>query len=293
MKTLLTAIILLFSAILHAQSYYYYNDIVATEDLNRQMQAYLDNKVKSITASGYTPQGSKATDFSEVHEIRENGRALRISSIVNFNTSITYNRFNTEGKLASISDTSAGVTGFTTFEYDKNGRIKRIANTLKDDEKESPATEVHDWIYSAEGKPEKMWKIKNGADSTEVRFVTEEHGLPGEEISYRRGTEADHVYYYYDDDKNRLTDIVRYNKTIKKLVPEVILTYDDAGRVIQKIISTDGDSYGIKSLGRILFVRYIIWRYIYNQQGLKTKEALFDKSQEMTGKIEYSYSFIQ
>jgi antitoxin component YwqK of YwqJK toxin-antitoxin module len=291
MRTILPAIILLYSATLHAQSYYYYTDILATEDMNRQMQTYIQNRVKSITASGYTPQGSKATDFSELYEIRENGQALRVSSIVNFNTNITYNRFTSEGKLTSISDTSAGITGMTRFEYDETGRIKRIENTIKDDEKEGANTEVHEWIYSAAGIPEKMWKIKNGIDSTEIRFVTEEHGLPGEEISYRRGVETDHVYYYYDDDKNRLTDIVRFNKSIKKLVPEIILTYDEDGRVIQKIISAEGDNYGIKSLGRIVFVRYLIWRYIYNQQGLKTKEALFDKSQEMTGKIEYAYRF--
>lgn len=293
MKSILTALILITSTTVNAQSYYYYNDILATEDMNRQMQGLLQNKVRSITASGYTPQGSKATDFSETHEIRENGRALRISSIVNLNTSITYNRFNAEGKLVSISDSSSGVTGITTFDYDKNGRITKIENTIKDDEKDSPDTEVHTWLYTTDGKPEKMWKIRNGADSIEVRFIPEEHGLPGEEVSYRRGIETDHVYYYYNDEKNRLTDIVRFNKAIKQLVPEIIFTYDESGRVIQKIISTEGDNYGIKSLGRILFVRYIIWRYLYNAQGLKTKEALFDKNQEMTGKIEYTYSFNQ
>jgi hypothetical protein len=34
-------------------------------------------KVKMVPATGYTPQGSKATDFAEVHEITENGRTLK------------------------------------------------------------------------------------------------------------------------------------------------------------------------------------------------------------------------
>ena len=40
-------------------------------------------------------------------------------------------------------------------------------------------------------------------------------------------------------------------------------------------------------------IGYVIWRYIYNDKGLKTKEALFDKEQQLTGKIEYSYIFGQ
>jgi hypothetical protein len=38
-------------------------------------------------------------------------------------------------------------------------------------------------------------------------------------------------------------------------------------------------------------VGYNIWRYIYDSKGLKTKEALFDKEQQLSGKIEYSYTF--
>ncbi|HEY6063077.1 MAG TPA: hypothetical protein VIV35_05680, partial [Chitinophagaceae bacterium] len=59
-------------------------------------------------------------------------------------------------------------------------------------------------------------------------------------------------------------------------------------RVIQRITSTPGDN-----LRKTTWVGYIIWRYIYNGQGLKTKEALFNNEQELTGKIEYSYTFGQ
>jgi len=36
---------------------------------------------------------------------------------------------------------------------------------------------------------------------------------------------------------------------------------------------------------------YLIWRYLYDAKGLKTKEALFNKQKELTGRIEYSYTF--
>lgn len=58
--------------------------------------------------------------------------------------------------------------------------------------------------------------------------------------------------------------------------------YDDNDRVIQKITTTSSRKIG-----------YLIWRYIFDTNGLKTKEALFNDDKELTGKIEYSYSFWQ
>ena len=70
MKNVLLPFVLLCSFSLHAQ--YYYNDIISARETTRQMKTYLANKVKMVSAAGYTPQGSKATDFAEVQEIKEN-----------------------------------------------------------------------------------------------------------------------------------------------------------------------------------------------------------------------------
>jgi hypothetical protein len=127
-----------------------------------------------------------------------------------------------------------------------------------------------------------MWRTFNGPnqkDSLEVKFVTDENGNISEEKAYKKGKETSFLYYYYDD-KNQLTDIVRYNTKAKKLVPDIMFEYDDAGNIIQKITTTSSQSIG-----------YLIWRYIFNEKGLKTKEALFNSKKELTGKIEYSYTF--
>jgi hypothetical protein len=58
--------------------------------------------------------------------------------------------------------------------------------------------------------------------------------------------------------------------------------YDDSDRVIQKITTTSSRTLG-----------YLIWRYIFDEKGLKTKEALFNDDKELTGKIEYTYTFRQ
>lgn len=278
---------LLFTCSLSLRAQYYYNDIIGTMETNRQMQTYLANKVKMVSASGYTPQGSKATDFSETQEIMENGKALKITTIANLNRTVYYNRFDAQNGLISITDSVLGVESITSYEYDKEGRIISVQNTVKDPENEIDQSELHKWSYNKEGKPEKMWRIINSNDSLEIRFVPDENGNPGEEISYRKGKETDRLYYYFDE-KGRITDIVRYNEKIRKLVPDNIISYDDNGRVLQIITSTPGDKYG-----KITWVGYQIWRYVYNEQGLKTAEALFNNEQEMTGRIKYSYTFVQ
>ncbi len=266
---------------------YYYNDIAGTLETNRLMQTYLANKVKMVTATGIDANGVKATDFAEVHEVKDNGKTLKTSSRSASSYTAYYSRFDEQNRLFSITDTSAAVQNNTTYQYDPAGRIIQMQNTVRDSANEFNQTEVHQWTYTEAGKPEKMWRTINGGDSLEIRFVADENGNPGEEVTYRKGFETDRLYYY-SDEKNRITDIVRYNKKIKKLVPDIIITYDDNDRIIQKITSSTGDNYG-----RVTWVGYMIWRYIYNDKGLKTKEALFDKEQQLTGKIEYSYIFGQ
>ena len=124
-----------------------------------------------------------------------------------------------------------------------------------------------------------MLRIINKTDSLEVRFVYDKLGNIIEEWNVRRGVYSDAIQYYYDD-KNRLTDIVRFNHKANRLLPDFLFEYDDSDRVIQKISTT---SAGLKG-------SYLIWRYIFNEKGLKAKEALFDKDKQLKGRIDYSYN---
>jgi YD repeat-containing protein len=279
MKNSILAFCLLISSLLQAQ--YYYNDIIGTLETNRQMKTYLDNKVKKVTAFGTDANGIRNNDFSETQEVKENGLALKISTRNYPNNSIIYNRFDGQGRLITVIDSSGAAENITTYEYDGSGKIVLVKNITKDTANDFNQAEIHQWIYNAAGKPERMWRTINNGDSLEIRFTPDEQGNTGDERTYRRGIENAVLYYYYDD-KNRLSDIVRYNKNKKKLLPDVMFEYDDNNRVIQKITPTSSLSLG-----------YLIWRYLFNDKGLKTKEALFNKDKELTGKIEYSYSFGQ
>ena len=284
MKNLLLGFSLLISPALYSQ--YYYNDIIGTRETNRQMQTYLANKIKTVATSGTDQRGVKATDYSEYHEIRENGTALKATSIINLNKTIIYSRFDNQGRVISMADSSTDLQSVTTYKYDVQGRIVQVQNTTKDTANNFNQVETHEWLYDAKGKPAKMWRIisdnSNTPDSLEVRFVTDEDGNPGEEHTYKKGYETGYIYYYYDD-KNRLTDIVRYNTKLRKLLPDVMFEYDEADRIVQKITTIASHNMG----------NYLIWRYIYNDKGLKTKEALFNKDKQLTGRIDYTYTFAQ
>ena len=284
MKNALLLFSLFLSITLHAQ--YYYNDIIGTRETNRQMQTYLANKVRSVAATGYDQRGMKASDYSELHEIKENGKALRASSIINLNKSVIYSRFDDKGRVISMTDSTGGIASTTTYTYDEAGRLSLVRNSIRDTANDFNQVESHVWLYDNGGKPYKMWRlISNGeqgpVDSLEIRFVTDEDGNTGEERTYRKGFETGYLYYYYDD-KNRLSDIVRYNSKLRTLVPDLMFEYDDNDRVIQKITTLSNLNMGA----------YLIWRYVYDEKGLKSKEALFNHEKQMTGKIDFLYSFM-
>ena len=289
MKKQIFILFLLISTVSRAQ--FYYNDVLGVRETNAQMKSYVANGVKTVSATGITPEGSKATDYTEFREIRENGRALRITVIRQLEKTLTYSRFDEKGRISQMTDSSSDVVNTTNYQYDANDRLVKVETLVDDPGGDFKETETHLWQYNSQGQPEKMWKIRSrkgvleGIDSLEIRFVPDEKGNPGEEHSYKKGVETEMLYYYFDE-KGRVTDIVRYNTKVKKLVPDMILTYDDNDHVIQKITSTSGNYNG-----KVTWIGYNIWRFIYNDKGLKTKEALFDNNQEIQGKIEYSYSF--
>ncbi len=260
-----------------ASSQYYYKDIVAAADISRLMKTYTANNIQKISAKGITPEGSPSSEFSEMGEV--NGTTLRVTTNNNKAISTLKFNFNDRGQLINSVDSAINVKSTSTYTYDANGKIMSISNSATDADSSGDfsQTEIHQYIYK-DGKLDKMWRIINKKDSLEVRFVTDEHGNVIEERNFRRGVLADPVYYYYDD-RNRLTDIVRFNYKANRLLPDYLFEYDDNDRVIQKITTTSGNNLG-----------YLTWRYLFDEKGLKTKEALFNKDKQLQGRIDYSYN---
>ena len=268
-----------------ANSQYYYKDIMAAAEATNQMKTYAANNVRKITASSTTPEGAPDQTFSEVYEIT--GTTLKITTKTNNVTSSLRHIYNGTGQLVTTVDSATGVRSTTTYSYDANGRITSITNTATDADSSAhfSQTETHQYVYK-DGRLDKMWRIINKTDSLEVRFVSDKNGNVIEEWNVKRGVFSDPIHYYYDD-KNRLTDIVRFNHRANRLLPDYMFVYDDSNRVIQKVTTISGGNIG-----------YLTWRYVFDERGLKTKEAIFSKEKNfggekvntLKGRIDYSYN---
>ncbi len=279
MKTI--AFILLLMAPFALSAQFYFNEWKSPQELEARMKNYIDQKVTSIAAVGYDERGARTRDFNEWHQINADTKTWysqsRNGQVI---VKMAY-RFNANGKLASIADTSSGVVSLAEYRYDTNNRLQQVNFSVTDSSKEFTSSSVHQWFYSDSQQPVRLLKIENGKDSTEYRFQLDQQGRVSDEQLFRRNTGFDQIYYYYNSDNN-LTDIVRYNKRLKKLLPDFMFEYDEEDRVIQKIATLSTRTSD-----------YIIWRYAYNDKGLRTREALFNKQKELTGRIDYSYTFLQ
>lgn len=277
MKNTLLVTYLLISSTVFCQ--HYYNDIVDSRELGQRMKTYITGKVRTITAAGFDDRGMKSKDYNEWQEIDAANNILKIATRNGQQVNRNTYRFDKQYRLLSITDSSRDIRSTTKYNYDNNGNIISVITSTKDSLSDFSQSTAHYYQYNQNGKPVKLWRVINNADSTEFRFNTDEKGNVADEQLYRRGVALDLIYYYYDD-SNRLTDIVRYDKRTKKLLPVSLFEYDTENRIIQKmsVLSTSRPDY-------------IIWRYIFNENGLKTKEALFNKQKELTGRIEYAYTF--
>lgn len=261
-----------------AMSQYYYKDLVLTGRTMRQLQDYRSQKVHGFRLSSFESDNTPTRDF-----IGE------VSIDPSFTTSITHTKsavadesqltalFNTEGRLVQTVDTTDGSKSVTDYEYEKDNRITTIRNATSSTGQETE-TETHFWRYNTAGKPQNMLRIRDGADTTFVSFVLDEKGNVTEEKSVRNGSSLPTVYYYYDD-ANRLTDVVRYNARARRLLPDYIFEYATNNRISSMIVVPEGSS------------DYQKWYYTYNEKGLKSKETCYNKHKDLLGRIEYSYSF--
>lgn len=288
MKNMPLVVLLLLSATLKAQ--YYYNDIIGTKETNDRMKAYIAARVQSVTAAGYDPRGAKTADFNEWQDVQANGSVLKITTRNGQSVSRTYYQFDNKTRLISARDSATDIETNTVYTYDANDNLVNIKATTKDAFHDFDQTKERQWQYK-DGKPEKLLLIVNGNDSMEYTFTLDEHkNVADEMITHRGGTrnKLDYAYdpnkiYYFYDDQNRLTDITRYNIKADKLLPDFMFEYDDNNRVIQKITVMANSRTS----------DYLVWRYGFNEQGLKTKDVLYDRAKELKGKIEYSYTVKQ
>jgi YD repeat-containing protein len=258
---------------------YYYKDLVATRENITLWQLYKTNHVNSVRLSSFEGDGQPTDGFQVDQTVAGDFSSMTTHSKANGTTeSWTIAAYSPRGLLVSITDTSDTYQSVSTYQYDSRNRLLSITNISTETDNHVQATEEHHWQYGADDKPVALLKIKNGSDTTFVRFIPDTKGNIGEERASRNKEALPPIYYYYDD-SNRLTDVVRYNLKAQRLLPDNIFEYGEGDRLTSLLAVQEGAG------------SYQKWIYTYNEKGLKSKESCFSKQRELLGHIEYQYTY--
>lgn len=257
-------------------SQYYFNDIVSTQTSNEQYKLLRTNKIKKIKAISYEADNSVTEGFALEEEISMDGKRIILSTSTSAGTSSVTNRFYELSRLKRTQSSANRIDNKADYTYNEKGLLQKLVFTTTDTAMKATLVETHEWSYNDAGQPISMLKIKNKTDSTQIELVKDEQGLVIEEKWKKKNRVIESYYYYYDANK-KLTDIVRYNSRLKKLLPDFQYEYDANGRISQMTQISLGTA------------NYFIWKYTYNEKGLKQKEVGTDKEKKILGRIEYTY----
>jgi YD repeat-containing protein len=276
MKTLPLILVLFYSV--NASAQYYYKDIIGSKESSELVALYRNAKVRSVALRSFTINNTPLDNISVQQEYLPVQQALRTvtkSEYTNPSYLTTYT--DAAGRVAKATDSADGIVNTTHYTYDGAGRLQ-LVSFVAGDTLTAVRTDDHVWQYDGQGRISKMLRIKNKRDTAVVRFKVDVAGNVIEEQESRR-VASDEPHYYYYDGNGRLTDIVRFNKKAARLLPETMFEYSEKNQVIQRItVPQNSDDY-------------LIWRYAYDSKGLRTKEVIFNKEKEQTGKVEYTYTY--
>lgn len=266
-----------FPAGLKAQ--YFYKDIITIRYNLEQFQLAKAARVTRVTLQSFEADGRPTEDFV-CNQVYNSGfsqvRTISTAPLSGSSSLTAY--YNSSGLIYKSVDSSKESLVVYEYGFDSTGKLATIGSSSSGYGDKTRETEWHFWKYNGKGQPEQMLKVKNGNDTTIVKFTLDEKGNVAEEEGFWRNHSQDKVYYYYDD-QNRLTDVVRYNSRARKLLPDYMFEYDAQNRLSQMINVQAGG------------IDYFTWRYAYNEKGLKQKETCSNKQKQLVGSIEYQYQY--
>jgi hypothetical protein len=277
-KTLVPFVFFLLILTSTARSQHYYQDIITNNYNHEQFQLMKKLRitrvsVKSIEATGEVTEGffmeqAFNNSYTQLKTTTQLPGAKQRSVLVNY--------YNQQGDLYRTLDSSENSISTYEYSYNPEGKLASVINTSRSDADKLKTTESHLWFYNEKGIAEKMLRIRENSDTMEIRVVADDKGRIIEERSMRKGIAGDDIYYYYDDE-GRLSDIVRYQERLGKLIPDYTFDYNADGRLSEMMV--------VQQSGK----DYLVWKYEYNGNGLKKRESCFTKQKKLAGAVEYSY----
>ena len=274
MRLFIGLCLLLSCSSIHAQ--YYYNDILATAQAGKRFMTLRKNQVIKISAKSLDGNNEPTEGFVLEEELAEDGRTLITkTATTDGRATLTKTTF-FNNRIRRNETAYPGMEVRTDYQYDEKNRLIRINSSTNDTSLNKGASEAHIWIYDATGLPAQMLNIRNGADTTTIDILKDSSGQVVEE-RWKRKNRVIETYYYYYDNKNQLTDIVRFDQRSSKLLPDLLFDFDDKGQ-LATLTQRMGNGPG-----------YLVWKYQYLPNGLKEKEFCFDKQKQLVATINYIY----
>lgn len=262
-----------------ASAQFYFQDIVNAERTSLQFQILKSKKIQRVSVSSIEPSGNATPNFGITQTIdAASNKLLTITKSDYTGSSRLDVRFNQANMPISTVDSLGNTVNTISYVYDNNNRLVKLSSSSQEvgDSGKYIIGEDHLFSYNTAGILTQMLKIKGRNDTTFVKFIADTNGKPAKEIWYKAGKKLETWYYYYDEN-NRLTDVVRYNELNKKMIPDYTFEYNEDNQLSQQILVTAGSNF------------YRLWLYEYNDNGLRAAETIFNKGKEQIGRILYSY----
>ena len=236
-----------------------------------------NENIKSVLIKSFEDDGQPSEGFFCERKIDKNyTRSEMISRSYITGESVLSSFYNDKGWISRTVDSTAVTVSRSEYEYDVKGRIIVISNFTRAGDERSGISETRQYFYDASGKAQKMVRKKNNTEVAIVNFTLDEKGNVVDEQEIIKGRNGKKYFYYYDV-KNRLTDVVHYNRLAKRMLPDYMYEYNQLSQVTQMITAEDGVN------------NYFIWKYTYNDQRLKETEKCFSKERRLLGTIQYQY----
>jgi hypothetical protein len=259
---------------------YYYKDIVITQQTIEKWKSYKAKKVRSVKLISYEADGRPTEGFEGSQDVSDDfGRIVTYTHTNMSDPTQLIAFYDASGLLKKTVDTSDTYLSTTLYEYDPKGHIVSISNSSLETDNQLTTSEKHLWQYNQDGIPVIMLKIKNGVDTTYIRFTADDNGNITQEDGTHNHESLPTVYYYYSG--HTLTDIVRYNEKAARLLPDYMFEYDGSGHMTSMLFVQSGTN------------DYQKWIYQYNAGGLRAMDNCYNKRKELLGKIEYQYNYFK
>lgn len=263
----------------HAQ--FYYQDIYNTLQTNQEQQRYKADHISGLDLTSLEPNQDLNKDFQCHQTFSKDYRStLMETSSFQTGTSTLSTRFNDKMEVTASIDSSASGKNTTTYSYDSSGRLIEVAFTFSSESGGTPfaESERHVYTYDSSGILRHMKRIKDGVLFSTVSFTPDSLGRPLDEVEMPVSGLSRRIAYHYTTG-GQLSDIYTYNPLQKKWLPMYLFDYDAANRLTEMTTVLLNEN------------SYLLWKYTYNQQGLKDQTSCFGKNNQPQGIIKYSYSF--